>query len=154
VFEYYYYTRYSHARPCEDNIVTCIGRLFHTILRRIIRLDEFGQVFDFVVRLIRGRPLEIPGGGWKFPPKNSCKEKKIRAAITSEKKKSCKQTAKCKSVLKKNLAEVKRIKKNRAEIDMRLKKKSCRKNFIPPLTGLLMVRPLCVFSRGEALFVG
>ena len=55
---------------------------------------------------IRGGPLEIPGGrgggggGGKIPPKKFVQRKmpgkKIRAAITSEKKKSCKQTAKCK----------------------------------------------------------
>ena len=27
------------------------------------------------ITVLRGGPLEIPGGGWKFPQKNSCKEK-------------------------------------------------------------------------------
>ena len=52
---------------------------------------------------IRGGPLEIPGGRGRgcenSPKKIRAKKnawKKIRAAITSEKKKSCKQTAKCK----------------------------------------------------------
>ena len=48
----------------------------------------------------RGGPLEIPGGGVKIPPKifvqRKMPGKKIRAAITSEKKTSCKQTAKYK----------------------------------------------------------
>ena len=50
--------------------------------------------------LLRGGPLEIPGGGMKITPKKFVQRnmpgKKIRATITSEKKKSCKQTAKCK----------------------------------------------------------
>ena len=49
---------------------------------------------------VRGGPLEIPGGGVKIQKKQFVQRKmpgkKIRAAITSEKKKSCKQTAKCK----------------------------------------------------------
>jgi hypothetical protein len=49
---------------------------------------------------VRGGPLEIPGRvGENSPQKIRAKKnawKKIRAAITSEKKKSCKQTAKCK----------------------------------------------------------
>jgi hypothetical protein len=48
----------------------------------------------------RGGPLEIPGGGLKIPKKKLVQRKmpgkKIRAAITSEKKNSCKQTAKYK----------------------------------------------------------
>ena len=60
---------------------------------------------------LRGGPLEIPGGGGgggggeNSPQKIRAKKnawKKIRAAITSEKKKSCKQTAKWQIVLKKN----------------------------------------------------
>ena len=52
--------------------------------------------------LLRGGPLETPGGGGgvKIPPKKFVQRKmpgkKIRAAITSEKKNSCKQTAKYK----------------------------------------------------------
>ena len=49
---------------------------------------------------LRGGPLEIPGGGVKIPKKKFVQRKmpgkKIRATITSKKKKSCKQTAKCK----------------------------------------------------------
>jgi hypothetical protein len=46
---------------------------------------------------IRGRPLEIPGGGGGGnSPQKFVQRKIIRAAIMSEKKKSCKQTAKCK----------------------------------------------------------
>ena len=42
---------------------------------------------------VRGGPLEIPGG-WR-EMQRKMHGNKIRAAITSEKKKSCKQTAKC-----------------------------------------------------------
>ena len=93
--------------------------------------------------LLRGGPLEIPGGGVKIPPKKfmeneKCLEKlKIRAAITSEKKKSCKQTAKCKQSWKKILAEVKCIKQQRHETE----KKIVPQEFYTPLQGFLMVRP-------------
>jgi hypothetical protein len=50
--------------------------------------------------LLRGGPLEIPGGGLKIPKKKLVQRKmpgkQIRAAITSEKKNLCKQTAKYK----------------------------------------------------------
>jgi hypothetical protein len=58
------------------------------------------QSDSMALRSIRGGPLEIPGGGVKIPKKEFVQRKmpgkKIRAAITSEEKKSCKQTAKCK----------------------------------------------------------
>ena len=57
---------------------------------------------------LRGGPLEIPGGGggWKFPKKIRARKnawKKIRAAITSEKKKIVQANSKVQIVLKKKL---------------------------------------------------
>ena len=61
--------------------------------------------------------LEIPGGGLKIPQKTFVQRKmpgkKIRAAITSEKKNSCKQTAKL-NALKKILQRHETEKKIRA----------------------------------------
>jgi hypothetical protein len=55
--------------------------------------------------LVRGGPLEIPGGGVKIPPKKFVQRKmpgkKIRAAITSEKK-IVQANSKVQIVLKKN----------------------------------------------------
>jgi hypothetical protein len=49
--------------------------------------------------LVRGRPLEIPGGGVKIPPKKFVQRKmpgKKFAQPLRQRKKSFKQTAKCK----------------------------------------------------------
>ena len=52
---------------------------------------------NFTNSTLRGGPLEIRGGGGENLKKNLCKEKCLdRAAITSEKKNLCKQTAKYK----------------------------------------------------------
>ena len=63
-------------------------------------------------------------------------KKNLRCYYIREKNRACKVQI----VLKKILAEVKCIKKSCR--DMRLKKKLCRKNFITPLPGFLMVPPL------------
>jgi hypothetical protein len=82
--------------------------------------------------ILRGGPLEIPGGGGENSPKKIRAKKnawkKIRAAITSEKKNSCKQTSKYKKIR----AEVKCIKKKSCR-DMRLKKKFVPQIFYIPI---------------------
>jgi hypothetical protein len=59
---------------------------------------NLNKIHDSLGKAVRGGPLEIPGGGVKIPKKKSVQRKmpgkKIRAAITSEKKNTCKQTAK------------------------------------------------------------
>jgi hypothetical protein len=67
---------------------------------------------------LRGGPLEIPGGGWKFPPKNLCKEKCLEKNLCSHyvrEKKFVQANSKVQIVLKKIRAEVKGIKKIPAE---------------------------------------
>ena len=64
------------------------------------------QSDSMALRSIRGGPLEIPGGGVKIPKKEFVQRKmpgkKIRAAITSEKKNIVQANSKVQIVLKKN----------------------------------------------------
>jgi hypothetical protein len=59
-----------------------------------------------------------------------------------QRKKFVQANNKVQIVLKKIRAEVKCIKKKSCRYMSQWKKNSCRKNFIPPLPGFLMVRPL------------
>jgi hypothetical protein len=63
-------------------------------------------------------PLEIPGGGWKFPKKIRAKKnawKKIRAAITSEKKIRASKQQSTNSLEKKFVQRLNALKTNPAE---------------------------------------
>jgi hypothetical protein len=63
-------------------------------------MPEFDQISYTKYPKGKGRTIRNPGRGVKIPKKNFLQRKmpgkKIRAAITSEKKNSCKQTAKYK----------------------------------------------------------